>query len=79
MNKDDTPSTTLSTAVIVISCMIDEKEEIYVVTADRPGTFLQTYDTSGESHIWLDGIIAYLPVKVNTELHQEFIYTDEKV
>ena len=45
---------------------------------DIPGSFLQTDDTSCETHICLDGIMEYLLGKFNPDPYQKFISIDEK-
>ena len=56
MSKDDTASPTVSTAALILSCMIDAYERRDVATTDIPGAFLQTPDTSEErTHLKFEG------------------------
>ena len=57
MDKEDTSSPTVSTQALMISCMIDAKENRDVATADIPGAFLQTDNASGSTHLKMEGIM----------------------
>ena len=51
MTKVDTTSPTVSVQALMLSSMIDAYEERDVAMADIPGAFLQTEDSSGETHL----------------------------
>ena len=55
LSKEDTSSPTVSTEVLMISCMIDKMEDREVATADIPVAFLQTNYDKGDIHIKLEG------------------------
>ena len=52
MDKKDTSSPKVSTQALMLSCMIDAKENRDVATADIPGAFLQTDNASGSTHLY---------------------------
>ena len=60
LSKEDTPSTTVSTGGLMLSCMIDAMEGRDVATLDIPGAFLQTDYDKGDIHIKLEGAMVTL-------------------
>ena len=78
MDKEDTSSPTVSIQALILSCMIDAKEERDTATADIPGAFLQTDDLSGETHLRLDEVMTELLAKIDPDLYNKYIQTDSK-
>jgi hypothetical protein len=60
MEKADTLLPTVSTEALILSCMIDAKEDRDVATADIPEAFLQTEYNKGDTHIQIEGTMAEL-------------------
>ena len=58
--------------------MIDSKEDMEVTTADIPGDFTQTDDTSASTHLKFDGMMAKLLARIDTYLYRKYITTYEK-
>ena len=58
--------------------MIDAKEDRDVATAEIPGAFLQTYDTSVSTHLNFDGMMAELLARIYPYLYRKYIITNKK-
>ena len=67
MDKEDTSSSTVSTQALMLSCMIDTKENRYVSPAYIPGAFMQTDDASGSTHLKMEGIM----VDILLDIHKD--------
>ena len=77
ISKEDTSSPTVSTAGLMISCMIDAMEGREVETADIPGAFLQTDYDRGDIHIKLEMAMVTLLEEIDPKYYKDFIYTDK--
>ena len=60
------------------SCMIDVKEDRDVATAYITGAFLQTDDTSGNTHLKFDGMMAESLAHIDPDLYRKYITTVDK-
>ena len=49
-----------------------------MTTADIPGDFTQTDDTSASTHLKFDGMMAKLLARIDTYLYRKYITTYEK-
>ena len=49
-----------------------------MATANIPGDFLQTYDTSGSTHLDFDGMMEKLLAYIDPYLYKKYITTDKK-
>ena len=49
-----------------------------MATANIPGDFLQTYDTSGSTHLDFDGIMEKLLACIDPDIYKKYITTDKK-
>jgi hypothetical protein len=75
MEKSETSSPTVSTEALILSCMIDAKEDRDVATADIPGAFLQTEYNEGDTHVRIEGTMAELLAQVDPKLYRQYIIT----
>jgi hypothetical protein len=75
MEKADTSSPTILTEALILSCMIDAKEDRDVATADIPGAFLQMEYNEGDTHIRIEGTMAELLAQVDPKLYRQYIIT----
>jgi len=75
--KSDTSSPTVSLEAMMLSCVIDAKENGYVAIANIPGAF-QHADMEEEVHMLLEGKIAELIVKLDPKLYRKYIWENEK-
>jgi hypothetical protein len=75
MAKEETSSPTVSTQALILSCMIDAKEERDVATADIPGAFLQTDYVEGDTHLRIEGTMAELLAQIDPKLYRKYIIT----
>jgi len=55
--------------VLMLSCTIDAKENLYVIVTDIPGALLHV-DKEGIVHMILEGEIAELIVKIELETYK---------
>ena len=79
MNKDDTTSPTVSTTGLILSCMIDAKEQRDSATCDIPGAFLQTNDDCAErTHLRFEGIMVDQLVEIDPEAYLPYVQVDSK-
>ena len=78
MNKEDTTSPTVSTQALILSCMIDAKENRDVATADIPGAFLQTHDKTGSTHLRLEGPMVDILVEIDPDTYKPYVYADKR-
>ena len=67
MDKEDTSSPTVSTQALMLSCMIDAKENRDVDTADILGALLQTDDASGSTHLNMEGIMVGILLDIDKD------------
>ena len=69
MSKEDTTSHTVSTAALILSCIIDTYERHNVTTTDIPGgAFLQTPDKSKErTHLRFEGVMVEQLVEIDPD------------
>jgi len=75
--KSDTSSPTVSVEAMMMSCVIDTKENSYVAVADIPGAFLHT-DMEDETHMLLEGKIAELIVMLDPKLCHKYVWENGK-
>jgi hypothetical protein len=74
--KEDTSSPTVRTESLLLSCMIDAKEQRQVMTCDVPRTFMQV-DVDEVVHVRLVGPLAILPTKVDSTLYTKYMTTEK--
>ena len=68
MSREDTASPTVSTAALILSCLIDAYKRRDVATTDIPGAFLQTPDKSKErAHLKFEGVMVDQLVAIDPE------------
>ena len=58
--------------------MIDVKEDRDVATSDITGAFLQTDETSGNTNLKFDGMMAESLAHIDPDLYRKYITTVEK-
>ena len=73
--KDDASSPTVAMESVLLSCVIDAKEQRDVATVDIPGAFMQG-DQDETVHMRLDGTLAELLVKCNPKLYRQYVVTE---
>ena len=79
MSKEDTASPTVSTAALILSCLIDAYERRDVATTDIPGAFLQTPDESKErTHLRFEGVMVDQLVAIDPGKYQPHVRVDSK-
>ena len=72
INKEEASSPTVSTEALMLSCIVDAREEREVATLDIPGAFLHA--RMDEKVIMrIDGAMADLLVKINPEKYKPFL------
>jgi hypothetical protein len=74
--KAETSSPTVRTESLLLSCVIDAREERQVMTCDVPGAFMQV-DVDKVVHVKLEGPLAELLAKVNPLLYEKY-FCEEK-
>ena len=75
IDKEDTSSPTVSTQALMLSCMIDTEENRDVATADIPGAFLQTDNTSGSTDLKMEGIMVDILLDIDKDRYEPFVVT----
>ena len=73
--KDDASSPTVATKSVLLSCVIDAKEQRDVATVDIPGAFMQG-DQDETVHMRLEGTLAKLLTKCNPKLYRLYVVTE---
>eukprot|EP00957_Ditylum_brightwellii_P177922 13552052-Ditylum_brightwellii.AAC.1 len=63
-HKDDASSPTVSTAALMLSCVVDAKEKRQIAAIDVPNTFVQT-DMDDLMNMKIDKTMSELFVKIN--------------
>ena len=74
ISKEYISSPTVSTEVLMLSCMIDTMEVRDVANADILGAFLQTDYNKGYIHIKMDGTTVTLIEYIDPTYYKDFIY-----
>jgi Reverse transcriptase (RNA-dependent DNA polymerase) len=74
--KQDASSPTVSIESLMISCIIDAKENREVITLDIPGAFMQV-DMDEIVHMRLEGTMADLVVKLSPETYESFVIKEK--
>jgi Reverse transcriptase (RNA-dependent DNA polymerase) len=72
--KEEASSPTVAIESVMLSCVIDAKEQRDVATVDIPGAFMQA-DMDEVVHMRLEGKMAELLSKVDPDLYQPYIKT----
>eukprot|EP00536_Pseudo-nitzschia_multiseries_P000236 jgi/Psemu1/516/gm1.516_g len=75
MSKEDTTSPTVSVQALILSSMIDAYKGRDVATANIPGAFLQTKDTSRDTHLRLDGVMLDLLSEIDPKHYEQHVKT----
>ncbi len=70
--KEETSSPTVRTKLLLLSCVIDAKEQRKVITCDVPGAFMQV-DVDEIVHERLEGTLAKLLAKVDPVLYSKYL------
>ena len=78
MKKEDTTSPTVPIQGLIFFFVIGAKEDGDVATANIPGAFLHTDDTSGSTHLNFHGMMAELLARIDTDLYINYITTYNK-
>ena len=73
--KDDASSPTAATESVLLSCVIDAKEQRDVATVDIPGAFMQG-DQDETVHMHLEGTLAELLKKCDPKLYRQYVVTE---
>ena len=73
--KDDASSPTVATESVLLSCVIDAKEQRDVATVDIPGAFMQG-DQDETVHMRLEGTLAELLTKCDPKLYRQYVVTE---
>ena len=70
-------SPTIMTKSVMLSCMIDTREQWDVATVDIAGAFMQT-NLEEKVHIWLKGAMAELLLKIDPNLYNKYLVWEGK-
>jgi hypothetical protein len=70
--KEEASSPTVAIESVMLSCVIDAKENRDVGTVDLPGAFMQA-DMEGTVHMKLEGKMAELLVRIDPKLYRKYI------
>ena len=73
--KDDASSPTVATKSVLLSCVIDAKEQRNVARVDIPVAFMQG-DQDETVHIHLEGTLAELLTKCDPKLYPQYVVTE---
>jgi hypothetical protein len=71
-SKKETSSPTVAIKALMLSCIMDAKEDRDVATANIPGAFMQT-DMVDTIHMVLEGTTAELLVKIDPKLYRKYL------
>ncbi len=72
--KEDASSPTVAIESVMLSCLINAKENRDVATVDIPGAFMQA-DMEDIVHMKLEGKMAELLVKLDPKLYRKYVQT----
>ena len=72
--EDDASSPTVATESVLLSCVIDAKEQCNVATVDILGAFMQG-DQDETVHMCLEGTLAKLLTKCDPKLYRQYVVT----
>ena len=73
--KDAASSPMVATESVLLSCVIDAKEQRDVATVDIPGAFMQG-DQDETVHMRLEGTLAELLTKCDPKLYRQYVVTE---
>ena len=73
--EEEMTSPTVTTESLLIYCLIDTKENIYVATCDIPGYFVQS-ETKGKFHMKLEGIMDDILLKIDPHDYKKWLVCD---
>ena len=73
--KDAASSPMVATESVLLSCVIDAKEQRDVATVDIPGAFMQG-DQDETVHMCLEGTLAELLTKCDPKLYRQYVVTE---
>jgi len=72
-NKESTSSPTISIEAMMLLCLIDAKENMYMVVCDIPGAFLYT-DMDDNIHMLSEGTVAEMIIKLYPKIYKKHIW-----
>ena len=72
-NREDASSPTISIEAMMLSCMIDAKENRYVRVSDFPGAFLHA-DMEDNVHMLLEGTVAEMIMKLDPTTYKKHMW-----
>jgi hypothetical protein len=80
ISKEDASSPTIATEAILLSCIIDAKEERDVAVIDIPNAFIQTRveDEEDMAIIKIRGVLVDILVQIAPDIYKSYVMTDKK-
>jgi hypothetical protein len=80
ISKEDASSPTIATEAILLSCIIDAKEEGDVTVIDIPSAFIQTRveDEEDMAIIKIRGVLVDILVQIAPDIYKSYVMTDKK-
>jgi hypothetical protein len=76
VTKEEASSPTVAIESVMLSCVIDAKENRDVGTVDLPGAFMQA-DMEDTVHMKLEGQMAELLVRIDPKLYRKYIRVEK--
>ena len=81
ISKEDDRPPTVSTESVLLTCIVDAKEHIYVVTVDTPNAFIQTrieYEND-MTFIKIRLVLVDIILEIAPYIYGPYVITDRKV
>jgi hypothetical protein len=81
ISKEDESSPTVATQAVMLSCIIDAKEERDVAVITIANAFIQTWVEDEEDDmaiIKMRGVLMYILVQIGPDIYKSYITTDKK-
>jgi hypothetical protein len=75
MSKQETSAPTVTTEVLILTCVIDAIEGRNVAICDIPGAFMQS-DMKGKVVMKLEGVMAEVIIKIDPKQYKKFFVTE---
>ncbi len=80
ISKEDASSPTIATEAILLSCIINAKEERDVTVINIPNAFIQTRVEAEEDMaiIKIRGVLVDILIQIAPDLYKSYVMTDQK-
>ena len=76
INKEDASTPTVAIESVMLTCVIDAAKQCDMATVNKPGMFMQV-DMDELVHIWLEGKMFDLLVKIEPKLYHKYIFIEK--